>query len=265
MPCRVWALPLLPLLSLAAAGCVTTHGGTGPGAVHMDNPHAMQDAAADNVQLAMAYMQEGNLERARDKLDRAMKEDPSNPNLHSVYALFYERMGDLKKADAEFHTAMRLAPGDPDQLNFYAVYLCRTRRVDEGVEKLEEVARNPLYRTPEAAYTNMGVCLRSAHRGREALAAFERAVQIRPGFAEAVFQLADTELEQGHAMEARASVEHYFAIYTPTPDLLVVAIRAARMLGDSASVATYEKTLLADFPNSDQARQLAAERHPNSG
>jgi type IV pilus assembly protein PilF len=253
----------LAVLMAAGGGCVTTHSG-GPGA-HLTNPHAEQDAAADNVQLAMAYMQEGNLERAREKLDRSLAEDPNNPNAHSVYALFYERVGDLKKADAEFHTAMRLAPNDPDQLNFYAVYLCRTQRTDQGLARLQEVARNPLYRTPEVAYTNMGVCLRSAHRDDEAIAAFGHALQLRPDFAEAVFQLADTDLTHGRALEARSRVERYLATYTPTPDLLMVVIRASRTLGDPVSAANYEKTLLVDFPNSDQARQLAAERHPNPG
>ena len=120
---------------------------------HLAEEHAEADAAADNVQLAMAYMQEGNLARAKEKLDRGMQEDPTNPNLHSVYALFYERINDQKKAESEFREAMRLAPGDPGQLNIYGVYLCRQHRVDEGVTKMLQVATNPLYRTPEAAYT----------------------------------------------------------------------------------------------------------------
>ncbi len=127
---------------------------------HLAESHAQQDAAADNAQLAMAYMQEGNLPRAKEKLDKALQEDPANPNTHSVLALFYERINDQKKAESEFREALRLAPGDPGPLNFYGVYLCGQHRVDEGVTKMLQVARNPLYRTPEAAYTNAGVCLR---------------------------------------------------------------------------------------------------------
>ena len=36
----------------------------------------------------MAYMQQGNLPRAKEKLDRALQEDPANPNVHSVYGAF---------------------------------------------------------------------------------------------------------------------------------------------------------------------------------
>ncbi len=91
----IWVVAAAMLLS----SCVTTH------SPHLTQNNAEADAAADNVQLALAYMQQGNLTRAKEKLDRAMGEDPSNPNLHSVYAQFYERINDQKKAEAEFREA----------------------------------------------------------------------------------------------------------------------------------------------------------------
>ena len=251
---RALSLPLaiIPLI-LGLGGCITTR------TPHLTNDHAQQDAAADNVQLAMAYMQQGNLPRAKEKIDKALQEDPSNANAHSVLALFYERVDDQKKAESEFREALRLAPGDPGPLNFYGVYLCGQHRVDEGVTKLLQVATNPLYRTPEAAYTNAGVCLRTAHRDEEAESAFHRALTVRPDFAEATYQLADLELAHGRALEARDRIERYLGKYNPTPDLLLLAVRAARTLGDARSVAQYTRTLRTDFPDSEQARSLGAD------
>jgi|SRR5580658_2645548 type IV pilus assembly protein PilF len=244
---------------LVLGGCVTTK------SKRLADPHAQADAAADNIQLAMAYMQEGNLARAREKLDRAMKEDPANANVHSVYALFYERINDQKSAENEFHEALRLAPNDPGQVNFYGVYLCRQHRVDEGVTKMLQVATNPLYRTPEAAYTNVGVCLLTAHRDEEAESAFRRALAARPDFAEAAYQLADLELAHGRALEARERVEKFLAQFTPTPELLLVALRASRTLGDAHGVAQYTKILRVDFPNSEQTRSLSSDPQSNPG
>ena len=244
---------------LVLGGCVTTK------SKRLADPHAQADAAADNIQLAMAYMQEGNLARAKEKLDRAIKEDPTNPNVHSVYALFYERINDQKSAENEFHEALRLAPNDPGQVNFYGVYLCRQHRVDEGVTKMLQVATNPLYRTPEAAYTNIGVCLLTAHRDEEAESAFRRALAARPDFAEAAYQLADLELAHGRALEARERVEKFLAQFTPTPELLLVALRASRTLGDAHGVAQYTKILRVDFPNSEQTRSLSTDAQSNPG
>jgi type IV pilus assembly protein PilF len=252
-------LPALLTALMVLSGCVTTK------SPRLSNSHAEADAAADNVQLAMAYMQEGNLPRAKEKLDRALQEDPANPNLHSVYALFYERINDQKKAENEFREALRLAPGDPGQLNFYGVYLCRQHRVDEGVTKMLQVATNPLYRTPEAAYDNIGVCLRTVHRDDEAESAFRRALAVRPDFAEAAYQLADLDLEHGRAIEARDRVEKFVRQFPPTPELLLVGLRASRTLGDARGVAQFSKILRSDFPNSDQTRSLSADSRGNSG
>jgi type IV pilus assembly protein PilF len=244
-------------LVLMLTGCVTTK------TPHLTDTNAVADAAADNVQLAMAYMQQGNLARAKEKLDRAMQEDPSNANLHSVYALFYERINDQKKAESEFREALRLAPGDPGQLNFYGVYLCRQHRVDEGVTKMMQVANNPLYRTPEAAYTNIGVCLLTVHRDEEAETAFRRALAVRPDFAEAAYQLADTELVHGRALEARNRVDKFLKQYSPTPELLLVGWRASRTLDDAHGAAQYAKILRAEFPDSEQTRSLGADAQSN--
>lgn len=246
-------------LLMILGGCVTTK------SPHLEQGNVAADAAADNVQLAMAYMQEGNLQRAKEKLDRAMQEDPANPNVHSVSALFYERINEPKKAESEIREAMRLAPGDPGQVLFYGVYLCGQHRVDEGITKMLQVARNPLYRTPEAAYNNIGVCLATAHRDEEAESAFKRALGARPDFAEAAYQLAALELAHGRALEARDLVQKFLGQYPPTPELLLVGLRAARTLGDANSAAQFTKILRADFPNSEQARSLSADPHANPG
>jgi type IV pilus assembly protein PilF len=234
-------------------GCVTTK------SPHLTNEHAEADAAADNVALAMAYMQEGNLARAKEKLDRGIQEDPTNANLHSVYGQFYERINDQKKAEDQFREALRLAPNDPGQLNFYGVYLCNQHRVDEGVTKLLKVANNPLYRTPELAYDNIGVCLLTVHRDEEAESAFKRALNARPDYAEGTYQLAELELAHGRALEALTRINKFLEQYNPTADVLTAGIQAARTLGDTRSAEQFARIMRADFSESDQAHSLGAD------
>lgn len=218
----------------------------------------LQEAAKYNVELGIAYMQRGELALAKDKLDRALKESPRDPEVHSALALLEERLGNPALTDHEFREALRLAPHDPDIANNYAVYLCRTHRVDEGVKQLLATARNPLYTTPEAAYTNAAVCLRSEHRDAEAKRALESALALRPGFAEAVFQLADLEVQQGQLADARARIDHYIETFTATPDLLLLGVRISRALHDPIGQQRYEQRLRVDFPNSPQTQALVS-------
>jgi type IV pilus assembly protein PilF len=234
------------LLTAVLAGCA--------------NQQAVQrqhDAAIYNTELGIAYMRRGDLAIAQTKLDRALKENPDDPDVHSARALLFARLGDPKQADREFREALRLAPKNPDFQNNYAVYLCSVGRVDEGVQTFLRAAHNPLYLTPELAYDNAGVCLRSAHRNVESAQMFTDALAIRPGFAQALWQLADLNFSQGKLAQARQEIDAYLASNQETPDLLLLAVKVMRAQGDRLDAALYARRLQLDFPDSAQAHALA--------
>ena len=221
---------------------------------------AASTAAAANLQLGSAYLQQGNLPVAKEKLERAVLQSPRDPAIHGLLALLYQRLGDDQRVDAEFHTALKLAPHDPDLLNNYAVYLCGKGRTDEGVARFHEAANNPLYRTPWAADTNAGVCLRGAKREAEAAPLFKHALQRRPDYAEAVAQLADLEISQGQAGEAYQRVEAFLHANPASAELLYLAWRAASALQNKTTTAQMVWRLQTEFPDSEQARSIAALR-----
>jgi len=220
------------------------------------------DAAVYNVQLGLAYMNQGELERAKEKLDRAVEQDPGSADVHSARATLFARLNQKDKADEEFRAALRLAPHDPRMVHNYAVYLCQNGRYDEGVKRFLEAAHNGLYPTPEAAYTNAGVCLRAAKRDEEARVNFTRALQLKPNFAEAQFQLANLQFEHGEFAPARAGIDGFIGTYNATADLLLLGVRVARAQGDRLGAQRYARKLQLDFPGTDQARALAQLDHP---
>jgi type IV pilus assembly protein PilF len=224
------------------------------------NPQAMQqrrDAAIYNTELGIAYMRRGDLAIAQTKLDRAVKENPDDPDVHSARALLYARLGDPGEADREFRQSLRLAPKNPDFQNNYAVYLCSVGRIDDGVQMFVRAARNPLYLTPELAYDNAGVCLHSTHRDVAAAQMFGDALQIRPNFAQALWQLADLNYSQGRLAAARQEIDGFLAANQETPDLLLLAVKVTRAQGDKLDAALYARRLQLDFPDSAQAHALA--------
>jgi type IV pilus assembly protein PilF len=215
-------------------------------------------AAAANMQLGAAYLRQGNLPIAKEKLERALGEAPRDPQVHGLLGMLYERLGDNRKAEDEYRRALSLAPGDPEQLNNYAVFLCGAGRVDEGVGRFQEAAHNPLYRTPWAADTNAGVCLRGAKRDAEAEALFTRALQVRPDYAEAAVQLADLELSQNRATDAYNRVADFIRNNPPTAELLLLGWRAARAQPNAVNAAQMAWRLQNEFPDSEQAHAVAA-------
>jgi type IV pilus assembly protein PilF len=252
-------------LTVIVSACTTTE--NRPRSELRETRTDKEKASEINKQLGTEYLRHGNLALAKEKLERAEQYNPRDAELHSVLALLYERLDIPKSVDDHYRTAIRLAPKDPQISNNYAVYLCRNGRTDEGVKRFLESARNPLYRTPELAYTNAGVCLRRAKRYDEASNSFQRALQIRANNAEAVFQYADMAMEQGNFAKARETVDKYLGIYDATPDLLLVGVRFARALGDRVGEEKYTRRLRVEFPASQQFRSLAepsgaAKRNP---
>jgi type IV pilus assembly protein PilF len=239
-------------LMAALAGCAGDAPGRGSSAANT--------AAAANMQLGSAYLQQNNLPIAKEKLERAVSQSPRDPAIHGLLALLYQRLGDDKRVDSEFRTALNLAPRDPDLLNNYAVYLCGKGRVDEGVSRFQEAAANPLYRTPWAAETNAGVCLRRAGREADAAAIYQHALQRRPDYVEAVTQLADLEISQGHASEAYQRVSAFLAANPANAELLLLAWQAATALQNKSAAAQMAWRLQTEFPDSEQARSVATTR-----
>jgi len=251
---RVTSVLLVSAAVLALAGCASAS----------NNAKKKGDASNYNMQLGMAYLNQGDLGLAKEKLDRAVAENPGDPNVHSAMAMLQDRLGHPEQADKEFKAALSLGPRSPDVLNNYAVYLCRSGRADEGVKAFEEAAHNALYRTPEAAYTNAGVCLRGAKRDTQAAMSFQKALRVKPNFAEAAYQLADLDFRRGEVQAARETVDQYITAFEPTADLLLLGVQIARKQGDRMAEEKFARKLRMDFPSSDQTRALADLSH-NSG
>ena len=206
-----------------------------------------ETAATANLQLGIAYLQQGQLALAKDKLQKALAQNSRDPIAHSAMGMLSERLGELREADRFYKQALRLAPKSPDVLNNYAVFLCRTGRSEEGVGRFMEVANNRLYGTPEMAYNNAGVCLRQAKLLDRAEASFSRALLLRPNFAEAALQLGGLQLERVKLGEARATVDRFMNTFPATADLLQLAIRVAQAQGDRAAEERFNRRLRVEF------------------
>jgi type IV pilus assembly protein PilF len=213
-------------------------------------------AAATNVQLAIEYMKIGKMSSAQEFIDRALKEDPGNANVQLTAGLVYERLNQMSTAERAYASAARIGRNDPNIQNDYAGFLCRTGKAAAGEKLFDEVARNPLYQTPEVALVNAGVCLRSAGDVLDAQRYFNRALAIRPNMPEALLQLGNVAIDQDDGREALDYVQRYLAVNPASPEVLWLGFRAQRKLGDNTAAAGFARRVQAEFPDSEQAQLM---------
>ena len=218
---------------------------------------SLQQASQYNVELGVAYLQQGRRDLAMQKLQLALQQNPDNANAFMAIGLLYNNTGDTQRADENFRTALRKAPDDPQIQNNYAVFLCQHGQPKQSERYFIQAAQNPLYTTPEAAYTNAGVCANKIPDPTAAVQYFRRALDINPSFPEALYQMARLNYEQKQYLEARAFIERFnSASPQPRPEILLLGVRTERALGNNRAAADYAKQLIKQFPNSPEAQQL---------
>jgi ribosome-binding protein aMBF1 (putative translation factor) len=103
----------------------------------------------------------------------------------------------------------------------------RARR-PTGEKLFIEVAKNPVYRTPEVALLNAGVCVGSAGDVVDSERYFNRALTIKPNMPEALLQLGNLAYSRGDYKQALDDVERYLAVNPPSRSALARLSRPAQ-------------------------------------
>ncbi len=219
-------------------------------------------AARLNAQLAIAYITQNDVVAAQEKIDKALSQNPHDGTVQTAAAHVYERLQQIEKADHHYAEALKMEPRNADFQNGYAVFLCRHGHYAEGQKMFEVAAKNPSYASPEIAYSNSGVCARSANDFPRAEEMFQAALRERADYPDALLQLADLTFTRGAMLDSRALLDRYFKSSEPTAEALLIGVRVERALGDKVAAARYAGQLRRDFPNSEQAQALRAGATP---
>lgn len=223
-------------------------------------PAAKREAAASKadplVDLGVAYMERGDRARALDKLTRALQMDPNLPRGHYAIALLYDGMGEEDKAQSHYRRALSLDPRYAEARNAYGAFLCRQGDIKEAEKEFLEAARNPLYTTPDLAYTNAGLCLMAKQDKEGAEKYFREALQLNPLQPTALLQMAELSYQSDKYLNARAYLQRYREVAQHTPESLWLGILSEMKLGDRNAASSLALLLRARFPDSDQARLL---------
>jgi len=196
-----------------------------------------------NMGLALGYLRSGDLKSALDRATRAVKTDPGSAEVHTMLGMIYARIGDQGKAQNEYQRAISLAPTDGNVLNAYGAYACEQGKFELADEQFGKALADPFNRQPAQALTNAGKCAKNAGNLPKAETYLRQAVEKTPDHAEALFTLAEVELAQGQAMEARAFIERRDALGASDARVLELAIRVEEAAGDNRAASRYRERL----------------------
>lgn len=236
------ALVLCALLLLAAcAGTSSTR--------PRGEPTAAESAAETNLKLGQAYMQQGQLELALDKLQKAIALDPKSSSAHTVLAVLLERIGRTEQAGRHYAEAVELAPTDGSALNNRGAFLCRAGAYAEADALFQKALQDPFYRTPASALANAGVCADEAGDTASAERYFRRTLDFEPRNLTALLRLSQIHYDKQDFLRARAFLQRMEGAGGVSPVALELGARIEEQLGDGEAARRYRRRLGAEFPD----------------
>jgi type IV pilus assembly protein PilF len=213
-------------------------------------------AAALNVQLAIGYIDRGQLAVAQEKLDKAIEQDPDNVDAYTTMAYLKRKVNELDEAEKYYLEALEIRSTNPNIHNNYGGLLCQMGRYDKALDEIRLAYEDPFYETPYLAYANAGTCLLDKGDYKEAETMLRKALRDQPNYAGALISMAEIGVKTEKYLMARAYIQRYHAVARPSAESLWLQVQSEKALGAQDHYLKYARKLLKDFPDSDEAGKL---------
>ena len=219
----------------------------------------LKDASELNTQLAIGYIQRQQYKPAKDKLLKSIEQNPDNLVAYKTLAYLYALLGLPEEAEEKYQEALGIKPDDSDLLNSYGAFLCSIGKLDEAQEKLKQSYSNPFYESKYLAESNAGSCYIKQQEYKKAEALLRKSLRVEPKLPGSLISMAEIGVKTERYLMARAYIQRYHAVKSPTPESLWIQIQAEKALGAKDHYVKYARQLINDFPDSDEAGWVEAE------
>ncbi|HET8948060.1 MAG TPA: tetratricopeptide repeat protein [Candidatus Polarisedimenticolia bacterium] len=177
------------------------------------------------VTLAVIDIKEGHLPEAEAALRRALAVDPNLQLAHTKLGEVLQKQGQDDAALAEFERSVAISPLSPIEHNHIGNLHRKHGRLPQAMQAYRDAIRaDPRY---AGAYNNLGLCLQEKGKLDEAEALYQKALAIRPENAVLHNSVATLRALQGRREEALAETEKALAA---DPDWPVAAGNKATLL-----------------------------------
>lgn len=258
---RLLATAVTAVLLTACAGSGGSRAGGGGSAdiKTASDQTNVEKRASIRLQLAVGYFQDGKLAVALDEVKQAIAINPEFADAYGVRALIYGQMGELKLADESYQRALRLSPNNPELSNNYGGFLCQNGRGVEALRYYDAAIKNPTYQSPFKAMQNAGACSIRLKQYDAAEGYLLDALRLEPDHPATNAYLARVYYERRDFQRAGFFINRVKTtakLDDLGADVLWLAVRIDRRLGDKESEATMATLLRRHHPGSAEFAAL---------
>jgi len=250
---RLVAIALLILIT----GCTTTSSSfTTPYSTaeksDRGSDYDKQKAANTRLSLGLRYLSQGDYDKAKFNLDKALVHLPNHENVLRGFAWYYEKVSETELADQYYQKALKINSKNPALLNQYGVFLCRNNQLKKSLELFDASTKILSNKDVGSTYENAATCNLMAGETEQAEVMYRKALNHNPRQRDSLLGMASIEYEKSRFNRSRSYLTRYEQIASPTARSLWLAIRTESKLGNMNAVASYAIKLEQLYPDSQQ-------------
>lgn len=214
----------------------------------------LQRSAKYNIQLGIGYLEQGDVERAKDKFLKALKQAPKLPEAHYNIAHFYYLIEERDLADQHFNKAINYSANNEQggygtACNNYGVFLCQTKQYDKAYEQFSKAIDDPNYADSASAYENAGLCALQSKDKNLAVQYFNDAIKKNPLAGKSLIELSQFSYDKKDYQKAKTYLQRYNQIEKPNKRSLLLNLKLAYSLGNKADVNSVTNQILQRYPD----------------
>jgi type IV pilus assembly protein PilF len=208
--------------------------------------------------LGIGYIRNGEYDRAKEKLSKALEIDPDSAEVYNALGLLYQVQGESKLAEEHYRKAIKQDSEFTQARNNFGAFLFEQGRYKAAIKQLERAAEDPQYRSRSQVFENLGRCYLQTGYMEKAENAFTRAVNLNPRQPRALLELGVIQFDQQEFVSSRKYFQRHLEVSRQSARSLWLGIRLARRFGDKDDEASYSLMLKNIFPASDEFKQYMA-------
>lgn len=241
---KKWNIALLAISLFTGTGCVTVTESD-----DMTKEEIIRAAEA-RITLGLSYLNVGDMIKARENLELAVRYAPDYYRSQTSIAYYYQKVDEDDLAEKAYKRALRYSSKNGNVLNNYGVFLCGKGRYEEAQEKFTQAIEQPYYYLVSASYENAAMCALSSGDKVTAKLYFERSIAHDPNRVRSTLQLAKLNIDEGNYSEPRISLFKFNKKYGYKPVSLSLLIELEKKAGNASLVEKYAGILGEKYPDS---------------
>ena len=225
---------------------------------HDNKRDKQKEAAQTYVQLGLAYLRQGERQRARLNLLKAVEKDKRSGDAQNALALLFQMEDEPGLAEEHFKNAIRY---EPEQTRFrynYGLFLLWQKRYEDAFDEFTIASEDINYERRAQVFYSLGLIAKRLGRTDEAKVAWEKAIKLNPQLAGPFLDLAEIYFQLGDYPKSKRYLEHFDKLSKPSPRALWLEVRLEHVFGNEDAEASKALALRNMFPYAKETIEYKA-------